>query len=126
MKVDELIKAYREFYEERRRLDAAYKAKRAALDEAMQAVKAKLLEHMNEEGVESVRTPEGTAYMTTKYSVRAADKDAFLQHVIAHESWHLLDVRPSKTAIQAMVEETGELPPGVDFTSVRDVNIRKS
>lgn len=126
MEYDKLIAYYRELMAKRAQLDAAYKEQRAKLDDAMSQIKAKLLDHMNKEGVESIRTKEGTAYLTVKTSARVADKTAFLDYVIEQQAWHLLDVRAAKTAVKDMLEDTGELPPGVDWTEFRDVNIRKS
>jgi len=126
MNYDQAIASYRALREAKDRINAKTREKLAVINERMAALEAELLKHMEAEGVKNVRTPHGTAYQTTRTSVRVADKDAFLTSVREADAWGLLDIRASKTGVKAFLEENGALPPGVDLSEERVVNVRAS
>jgi len=126
MDYDQTIASYRALREAKERINAETREKLAVINKRMAALEAELLKHMEAEGLQNVRTPHGTAYQTTRTSVRVADKDAFLTSVREADAWELLDVRASKTGVKAFLEENGALPPGVDLSEERVVNVRAS
>jgi hypothetical protein len=76
-------------------------------------------------GAESIRTSEGTAYTSTKYTASLADPKAFMDFVISNQNFDLLDRKANSTAVRAYVEETGSLPPGVNLSSIATVGVRR-
>jgi hypothetical protein len=76
-------------------------------------------------GAESIKTSEGTAYTTTRYSASLADPKAFMDHVILNGSFELMDKKANATAVRDYVAETGALPPGVNLSSMSTIGVRR-
>lgn len=93
--------------------------------EAMAALEALFKENMDRLGLDNLKTEAGTAYTSTVASVKTADSQAFFDFVKREEAWHLLEVRPAKTAVQEYVETHKVAPPGVDYSTQINVNVRK-
>jgi hypothetical protein len=127
MKLDEIVAKYIKLRDKKAVFKAEYDAKVADIDNMLDKVEAILLKQFEETGVSSVKTPNGTAYTTTRVSVPIADWDLFLsEFVIPNKSWEFLERRASKTAVEQYKEENGDIPPGVNYVETRLVNIRRS
>lgn len=96
------------------------------IEEVMDKVRSKLLEHFNATGVELIRTELGTVYKSIRTSASVADWDIFLAHVKQHELWHLLEHRCSSKQAEDYVAVYNEAPPGVNLNRVATINIRRS
>lgn len=124
--IDKLVEAYRKLRDKKAQIDKEYKDRIAKIREKQELIENKILKFFEETGLESAKTPHGTAYASTTLNARVASRDDFFQFVDEHEAWELLESRVNKTAVrQYMEEHDGELPPGVDVTMIRKVNIRK-
>jgi wobble nucleotide-excising tRNase len=121
MNASEIIQKYLGLREEKARLEAAKKEVQAQMD----AIEVKLLHAFEKLGVESLRTPFGTAYATTRTSASVADKEVFMEYVREHDEWALLETRASKTGVEQFKEMHGELPPGVSWSQEVVVNVRQ-
>jgi hypothetical protein len=86
--------------------------------EALDRLNEVLLDHLNEINSDSASVNGvGTVYRTAKASASLADASAFMDFVIEHRMWDLLDRRANVTAVQDYIRENdGELPPGVNFS----------
>ena len=89
-------------------------------------IQGELSQVMSQLGVDSLKTPSGTAYLTEKVSVLTSDKEKFLEYVQKNEAWELLDIRGSKTAIQESMLENNAVPPGIALSRFQDVGIRRA
>ena len=89
-------------------------------------IQGELSQVMSQLGVDSLKTPSGTAYLTEKVSVLTSDKEKFLEYVQKNEAWELLDIRGSKTAIQEFTLENNDVPPGIELSRFQDVGIRRA
>ena len=89
-------------------------------------IQGELSQVMTQLGVDSLKTPSGTAYLTEKVSVLTSDKEKFLEYVQKNEAWELLDIRGSKTAIQEFTLENNDVPPGIELSRFQDVGIRRA
>jgi hypothetical protein len=76
--------------------------------------------------MDSVKTEAGTAYKSTRISVTTGDKDAFMEFVRTNDEWPLLEVRPSKSAVEEYRAAHDDLPPGINWRAEQVVNIRRS
>jgi hypothetical protein len=54
-----------------------------------------------------------------------ADWDAMLSFVKENEAYDLFEKRVSKVAVRGYIEQTKTVPPGVNYGTRLDVNIRK-
>jgi hypothetical protein len=91
----------------------------------MVLLEGKLLNKLNELEVESLSSDRGTVYKLVRNSVTVADQREFRRHIIGSEGWDLADWRANKTAVNELVEAGEALPPGVNYTQVITVGIRR-
>jgi hypothetical protein len=76
-------------------------------------------------GAESIKTSEGTAYTTTRYTASLADPKAFMDFVIENKQFDMLDRKANAPAVRDFVAETGALPPGVNLSSIATIGVRR-
>jgi len=126
MKLDELVGKYVEARDKKAEITAAYKEKVAKIDNVLDKIEAVLLQQFEALGTDSVKTPCGTAYKSTKTSYQVADWDATLNAIRDGELWHVLERRVAKAGVDAYKEETGELLPGLNSRTEVTVNIRRT
>jgi hypothetical protein len=80
-------------------------------------------------GTDSAKvTGVGTVFIDWKDSAKVDDPLLFVAWVGAEfeDRKHYLENRVSKTAVKATLEEGEHLPPGVSYTKVKDVKVRRS
>lgn len=129
-------------------LDEQAKSKTKPLVEALDMIENHFLTKMNEMGVDSLKNAAGTPYKQESVSITVADNSAFVDFVLsralqalpvseaARESIKnaiiesgqlaLIEARASKTACETFLEETQELPAGLNRRSEFKVNVRAS
>ena len=109
--------------------------KQKALDKELEDLKAFqekrkawLLGRLDASGAESMRTSHGTCFVDWKDSVSVADADAFMGWV--HADWEnrktFLTNAANKTAVKQRLSENELPPPGVSYTKIKDVKIRRA
>lgn len=127
MKLSDAVGLYIKLRDQKAKMKAEYQDAVAPVQEKMDKLEAKLLEVFNNTGTDSIKTEFGTAYTSTRTSASVADRDVFMDYVKANEEWSLMEVRASATAIKQFQEASdGDLPPGINITVERTVNIRRS
>lgn len=125
-KLDEVVDRYVKLRDRKKDLKDEFDKKAEAIDEALKKLENYLLRTLNESGAESVRTTAGTAYINVKTSATVADRDQFMQYVRENDAWVLLDVKANKTAVQEFRDANQDIPPGVNWTEMRAVGVRRS
>jgi hypothetical protein len=124
--IDKLVEAYRILREKKEQVDAEYKAKLEEIRRRQEIIENKILDFFNQAGVESARTPHGTAYISEVFNAKVVNRDDFYRFVRDNDAWDFVEARANKTAVKQYIEEhNGSLPPGVDVAVIRKVNIRK-
>jgi hypothetical protein len=122
----DLIGEFVQLRDLRKAKDAEYAAlRKEAYDARMEEIEAALLDQLNKDGADSIKTKKGTAYKKMSTSVTTSDSSAFTRHVIGGELWDLVDWRPNKTAINELIAAGDELPPGLNRTTFWNVNINR-
>lgn len=96
------------------------------INETADILKSKLLEVFAEKGIDSIKTPIGTIYKSSRASASIADWDVFFNHVQKHELWHLIEHRCSAKKAEEYVQEHDVPPPGVNYSRTVTLNIRRS
>lgn len=104
-----------------------HSAEMAPLVDARTKLEAALMDLLAQAGTDST-TVRGlaTVYKGTESSATIADGEAFRQFVIARQAWDLVDWRANKTGVKKFIGETRTVPPGVNFSQVQKVGVRKS
>ena len=85
-----------------------------------------------EAGATSMKSEHGTVYTLIKESVTVADAETFFTWVKENDRFDCLERRAAKTAVLEIMgerEDSGRPnppPPGLSFTAIKSVGIRKA
>jgi len=126
MKISELVEKYIQIRDRKSQLKKEYEAKVAPLDEAHAKIEAKFLELFEKSGTDSLKTEFGTAYKSTRTSISVADRETFMAYIRENDEWPLLEVRPSKAAVESFKESHEDIPPGLNYREEMVVNFRRA
>jgi hypothetical protein len=124
--ITRLVSSYIMARDLKAKLKADFEAKVEPLTLAMDKTEAAILQFFDTHNMDSAKCEAGTAYKTMKSSATVADMDAFLGFVRANEAWHFLEKRVAKTQVDEYVAAHQNLPPGVNYSRIAAVNIRRS
>lgn len=104
-----------------------------AHEDAIKVLKAKrdkvdteFLRRFNAEGVTSVKTPYGTPYIITRTAASVADKDAFMSWMRENDTFDFMNISANKTMVAEYVAKNEALPPGINWTAIREIGLKKS
>ena len=125
IKVDDVIATYMKLRRKKEAIDAATKQQIKEVKAKMEKIEAWLKERADADGVTSFKTPHGTAFLTTVDYAQVADWDATLEFIQQNEAWDMLEKRVSKTAVRGYIQHNKQVPPGVNYGTKLEVNIRK-
>jgi hypothetical protein len=124
--LDKLINQYVQLRDRKRTLEAQHKAQLAPYNKVMSEVEGMMLDYMQKAGVDSVSTPGGTAYQSTKRSASIKDGAAFRKFVVETGAYNLVDWRANANAVfDYLGAHEGNPPPGVNPSSRVTVNFRR-
>lgn len=125
VKVDDVIATYMKLRGQKEAIEAQMKEQTAAIKAKMEKLESWIKEQADVQGVTSFKTKHGTAFLTTTDYANVADWDAMLAFVRENEAYDLFEKRVSKVAVRGYIEQTKAVPPGVNYGTRLDVNIRK-
>jgi len=125
VKVDDVIATYMKLRSQKEAIEAQMKEQTAAIKAKMEKLESWIKEQADVQGVTSFKTKHGTAFLTTTDYANVADWDAMLAFVRENEAYDLFEKRVSKVAVRGYIEQTKAVPPGVNYGTRLDVNIRK-
>lgn len=125
MKLNDAIAAYVKLRDAKAALKKKHDEAAKPITEKMEKLENAILKAFQATGQESAKTSAGTAYKTTKSSATVADRDAFLEFVRAEGAWEFLENRVSKSAVEEYRQAHEALPPGVNYSSVVSLGVRR-
>lgn len=123
--VEDVISTYMKLRGQKDSIEKETKERVAAIKEKMEKLEAWIKEQADAQGVTSFKTRSGTAFLTTTDFATVADWDAMIDFVKENEAYDLLEKRVSKVAVRGYIDQTKAVPPGVNYGTRLDVNIRK-
>lgn len=124
--LDKLVKAYVKIRDHRSEIKKAYDAEDTVLVDQLDAVRAALLAHCKEHGVDSVRTAEGLFYRTVKQTYWTSDWEQMHKFILEHEEPSLLDKRINQKHMREFLEDHPDLlPKGLNSNSTYTISVRK-
>lgn len=126
MTLDQMVAKYVQL---RDKLAAIVKDQKDALapyNVAMATLENWMLDGLNKSGLDSAKTPHGTAYKSTRTSTKVMNWSDTLAWIRDKEAWDLLEARVSKTAVEAIMTETQQPIPGVSVTRETTLNVRRA
>lgn len=108
------------------RIDKEAATKTAELKKVMLDLENWFTIKAQEDGLENIKTAAGTAYWSTHHKATVASRADLFDYCKSNDAWDLLEARASKDAVKSFVEGHGIPPPGVNYSSVKVFNFRKS
>jgi hypothetical protein len=127
MNMEELVQTYIKIREKKSQLKTDYELEAAKFSQVQDKIEALLLHKFEEMGVDSVKTPAGTAYSSVRSNASLADWDSFRAFCAQQEDpYEYIERRVSKTAVEQYRAAHDDLPPGINWSETRVVNFRRS
>jgi hypothetical protein len=123
--VDDVIAAYMKLRKQRDAIEAEVKDKVSEIKAKLVKLESWIKEQADAQGVTSFKTPHGTAFLTTTDYANVADWDAVLGFIRENEAYDMLEKRVSKIAVRSFIEHSKSVPPGVNYGTKLEVNVRK-
>ena len=125
--LNEITKAYLNIRDARASLRRQYETSDADLAESQRKLTAVMLSHINDTGVESVRTASGTFYREKKLKPSGSDWEAFYKWIAEENAFDALERRIKAAFIKEYMDDNdGALPPGVSVHHEYEVRVRKA
>ena len=123
--VGDVIRTYMKLREQKAAIEAQTKEQLVGLKHKLDKLEAYLKAQMDAQGLTSFKSEHGTAFLTTTDYANVADWDAVLTFIKTNDAYDMLDKRVSKIAVRGYIEKTKAVPPGVNYGTKLEVNIRK-
>jgi len=123
--VGDVIRTYMKLRDQKAVIEGEVKGKLTDLVAKMNKLEAYLKTQMDAQGLTSFKSEYGTAFLTTTDYASVADWDKLLTFVRENEAYDMLTKSVSKTAVRSHIDEKKTIPPGVNYGTKLEVNIRK-
>jgi len=123
--VGDVIRTYMKLRDQKAAIEARVKDEVSTLKAKMEKLEAYLKTQMDAQGLTSFKSDYGTAFLTTTDYANVADWDAVLDFIRENEAYDMLEKRVSKIAVRGYIEQSKAVPPGINYGTKLEVNIRK-
>ncbi len=126
MEAKELIERYVQIRDKIAAINKECDEKIKPLQSLKVRIEAALAAKMEADNLDSMRTEAGTAFFKESTSATVADWDAVFKWIMANEAHHFIEHRVNKTAVEEFIKESGgDLPPGINYSAVKVVQVRR-
>lgn len=123
--VDDVISGYMKLRRQKEAIDAETKERLKSIKEKMAKLESWLKAKADADGVTSFKTESGTAYVSTTDFASVADWDAVLDFIRENDAYEMLEKRVSKNAVRGFIEANSAVPPGINYGTKLEINVRK-
>ena len=123
--VGDVVATYMKLRSQKEAIEAEVKDRVSTIKAKMEKLEAWIKEQADVQGVTSFKTKHGTAFLTTTDYANVADWDAVLDFIRTQEAFDMLEKRISKIAVRGYIVANKAVPPGVNYGTKLEVNIRK-
>lgn len=106
-------------------IEAESKAKKKVIEDQIDKLEAYIKAESDRTGVTSFKTDSGTAFLSTSDYANVANWDAVLAFIKEHNAYDLLERRVNKQAVRGYMESLKVVPPGINYGTSIEVNVRK-
>jgi hypothetical protein len=118
------VKNYIALRAENKRITDEAEAKVAENKATMEKLGVWIQLKAEQDKLDKVNTTFGTVFWTNTARCSVSNADEFFNFCRENEEWHLLEKRASKTGVVDYVELHKRPPPGVDFVTLKTINVR--
>lgn len=127
MDINALTKEYIDLRDKRAVLKKHYEDEDSILKEEMEHLEGKMLQFLQENNTESVRTSTGTLYRQEDMTVIGNDWDAIYRWAADNDAFEILEKRIKKTFVKDYMEaHEGGVPPGISILREYVARVRRS
>ncbi len=123
--VDDVVATYMKLRLQKESMEAEVKDRVSVIKAKREKIEAWIKEQADLQGVTSFKTKHGTAFLTTTDYANVGDWDAVLDFIRTQEAYDMLEKRVSKIAVRGYIDANKVVPPGVNYGTKLEVNIRK-
>jgi len=126
MTPEEMVRSYVRLRDHKEAADKEFKKSMERVRLGMDKLEAMLLKHLEDTGGTSLRCKDtGTVYIKTRETATVKDREVFLNFIQENEFWDALDARANKPFIKEYMTEQGKEVPGVKWSAIKQVGIRR-
>lgn len=127
MDTAKMVKAFVKLRDTRGELKRKFEEEDNKLKAKQQLLEGQLLKFLNENEMESVKTPNGTFYRQEEITPTGSDWDAFYGWIVDNNALDALERRIKKNFIKEYMEaHNGGIPPGVSVYREFVVRVRRT
>jgi len=94
-------------------------------EEGKEALEAYIMQWLQALKLEHAATEAGTAYLSTKVSATVKDMAEFWKYVQTNGLFDLVDKRANAPAVTAHIKQHGAPPPGVNYSTMLSLGVRR-
>lgn len=123
--IDAAIEAYIKLRDKRKQIEVAAETQINAIKEAQIKLAGWMKEQADAQGLTQLKSLHGTIFWKPVDFAQVQDWDAVRDFIVQNEFWDMLEHRVSKTAVRAYIEEHKQIPPGVNYGTRLEANVRK-
>ena len=123
--VDEVVSAYIKLRAKKDAMEANTKAEVKKIVEKMDKFEGWLKQQADAQGVTSFKTKHGTAFLKTTDYANVENWDAALNFILDNQAFDLLNKAVSKVAVRGYIDANKAVPPGVNYGTKIEVEVRK-
>ena len=123
--VDEVVSAYIKLRAKKDAMEANTKAEVKKIVEKMDKFEGWLKQQADAQGVTSFKTKHGTAFLKTTDYANVENWDAAFKFILDNQAYDLLNKAVSKVAVRGYIETNKAVPPGVNYGTKIEVEVRK-
>ncbi len=125
LQIKDAVSAYMKLRAQKDALETQIESQVKEIKGKMDKLEAWLKVQMDAQGLTSVKSDAGTAFLTTTDYATVESWDATLQFIREHDAFDLLNKAVNKTAVRAYIEQNKAVPPGVNYGTRLEVSVRK-
>ena len=111
--------------DEKKALAAVHKEELAPLNEAMLKIENAVQRLLLSQGALNMKTPSGTAYLSTTTKATIQDWSVFRAYMLEHDLLDMMEQRVSMEAVREFKEANGGLPPGIATTDAISTRFKR-
>lgn len=125
MKPSEMIQKYVAIRDAKKRAQDAFKLETERMNQALDKLEGMMLEHLEEEGAESLKTEFGTVFKKTRSSCTVKDREAFYNFAVGSNNLGIIDMKANVKNVRELLADGTEVP-GINFTQSVEVGVRRA
>jgi hypothetical protein len=124
MDYDKAVSKYIELRDANKRMQDEVDAKIAENKEVMEKLSVWVELQAQNDKLETVVTKHGTVFWTLGDRCNLSNSGEFFNYCLEKQAWELIEKRANKTGVRDWINTHKEVPPGVNYVTFRQINVR--